>query len=131
MIKTISVVLNTSPFVTVHETVDVEQLPNNYKVAININSNYNVITLGGNMAHIIHIGNSFGVRIPKAIIQQVGFKENMDLVFKVTEEGLLISQEKQVREGWEQKFKPSKEELRNLPLAGEFSNEFDKDEWEW
>lgn len=55
----------------------------------------------------------------------------MDLVFKVTEEGLLISQEKQVREGWEQKFKPSKEELRNSPLAGEFSNEFDKDEWEW
>lgn len=79
------------------------------------------------MAHIIPIGNSFGVRIPKAIIQQVGFKENMDLVFKVTKEGLLISPEKQVRDGWEQKFK-SKEEHS---LLGDFSNEFDKDEWEW
>lgn len=83
------------------------------------------------MAQIIHIGNSFGVRIPKAIIQQVGFKENMDLVFKVTEEGLLISPQKQAREGWEQKFKSSKKELKKTSLLGDFSNEFDKDEWEW
>jgi antitoxin component of MazEF toxin-antitoxin module len=51
------------------------------------------------MVHIIPIENSFGVSLPKAIIQQVGFKENMDLVFKVTEEGLLISPEKQAKEG--------------------------------
>ena len=49
------------------------------------------------MTHLIRIGNSFGVRIPKAIIQQIGFKENMNLVFKVTEEGLLISSEKQAQ----------------------------------
>lgn len=73
------------------------------------------------MVHIIQIGNSFGVRIPKTIIQQAGFKEDMDLVFKITQDGLLISPEKQAREGWEQQFKP---------LAA-FSNEFDKDEWEW
>lgn len=83
------------------------------------------------MAHIVHIGNSFGVRIPKAILEQVGFKENMDLVFKVTEEGLLISPEKQTREGWEQKFKSSKRQTKKSFLLGEFSNDFDKDEWEW
>lgn len=83
------------------------------------------------MAHIIRIGNSFGVRIPKTIIQQVGFKENADLVFKVTEEGLLISTEKQAREGWEQKFTSSKKGLKKFSLLGEFSNEFDKDEWTW
>jgi antitoxin component of MazEF toxin-antitoxin module len=82
------------------------------------------------MVHIIHIGNSFGVRIPKTIIHQVGFKENMDLVFRVTEEGLLISPQKQAREGWEQKFKSSKEGLKKTSLL-DFSNEFDKDEWEW
>ena len=82
------------------------------------------------MAHIIHIGNSFGVRIPKTIIQQVGFKENMDLVFKVTKEGLLISPEKQAREGWEQKFKLPKKKLEE-PSLGDFSNEFDEDNWEW
>jgi antitoxin MazE len=83
------------------------------------------------MVHIIHIGNSFGVRIPKTIIQEVGFKENMELVFKVTEEGLLISPAKQTREGWEQKFKPPKEGLKNPSLSEDFSNQFDKDEWEW
>lgn len=83
------------------------------------------------MAHIIHIGNSFGVRIPKTILQQVGFTENMDLAFKVTGEGLLISPEKQAREGWEQKFKSSKKEFKESCILGNFSNDFDKDEWKW
>lgn len=81
------------------------------------------------MAHLIRIGNSFGVRIPQAIIQQIGFKKNTNLFFKVIEDGLLISSEKQAREGWEQKFKPSEKRLKNPSLLGEFSNEFDKDEW--
>jgi antitoxin MazE len=82
------------------------------------------------VAHLIRIGNSFGVRIPQAIIQQIGFKKNTNLVFKVTEDGLLISSEKQARNGWEQKFKSS-EKIKNPSLLGEFPNEFDKDEWEW
>lgn len=83
------------------------------------------------MAHLIRIGNSFGVRIPQAIIHQIGFKKNMDLVFKVTEDGLLISSEKQAREGWEQKFKSSEKRLKNPSLLGAFPNEFDEEEWEW
>lgn len=82
------------------------------------------------MTHLIRIGNSLGVRIPQAIIQQIGFKKNMNLVLKVTEEGLLISSEKQPRDGWEQKFRSSEKELKT-PLLGEFQNEFDKDEWKW
>jgi antitoxin MazE len=83
------------------------------------------------MAHIIQVGNSFGVRIPKAIIQQLGFKEDTNLVFKVTQEGLLIKPEKQAREGWEQKFKATKKRLKNPTLLGEFPNEFDEEEWVW
>jgi len=83
------------------------------------------------MFHLVHIGNSLGVRIPKAVIQQAGFNKDTDLVFKVTQEGLLISPKKQVREGWENKFKPSKQKSKNPSLLGEFSNEFDKDEWKW
>lgn len=80
------------------------------------------------MTHLIRIGNSLGVRIPQAIIQQIGFTKNMNLVFTVTEDGLLISSEKQVRAGWEQKFiSPEK----NPSLLGDFHNEFDKDEWKW
>lgn len=83
------------------------------------------------MPHLIRIGNSLGVRIPQAIIQQMGLDNNMKLVFKVTEEGLLISSEKQAREGWEQKFRSLKKQRKNPSLLGEFQNEFDKDKWEW
>lgn len=83
------------------------------------------------MAHIVQIGNSFGVRIPKALIQQMGFNENMNLVFKITEDGLLISPERKAREGWEEKFKSNKKRLKSPSFLGEFPNEFDKDEWQW
>jgi len=83
------------------------------------------------MPHIIHIGNSFGVRIPKTIFQQAGFKEDMNLVFTVTKEGLLISPEKKAREGWEQKFNPSLQKTKESERIDDFSNEFDKDEWKW
>jgi|688.fasta_scaffold16775_5 antitoxin MazE len=83
------------------------------------------------MTHLVRIGNSLGVRIPQAIIQQIGFKKDMNLVFKVTKDGLLISPEKQVRDGWEQKFRAPEKGLKNSSLVGEFQNEFDKDDWEW
>lgn len=84
------------------------------------------------MAHLIHVGNSLGVRIPKAIIAQVGFDVRTDLEFKVTNEGLLISPLRQPREGWEKAFKStSKSKKEELHLGEEIENAFDKDEWEW
>lgn len=71
------------------------------------------------------------MRIPQAIIQQIGFKKDMNHFFKVTEEGLLISSEKQARDGWEQKFRSPEKGLKNPSLLGEFQNKFDQDEWEW
>jgi antitoxin component of MazEF toxin-antitoxin module len=81
------------------------------------------------MAHLIHIGNSLGVRIPKAIITQVGFKEDTPLEFKITGEGLLISPTQRVRLGWDEAFKNASEETA---LMGEdIVNAFDRDDWEW
>lgn len=71
------------------------------------------------MAHIFRIGNL------------LGFKENRNLVFNVREDGLMISPEKQAREGWERKFKSSKKRRKKPSLLGEFPNEFDEDEWKW
>lgn len=84
------------------------------------------------MAHIIHVGNSLGIRIPKAIIAQLGFKEDMELELIVTQEGLLISPAQNAREGWKEAFKSSrKSQKEDLLLGKNLSNEFDKDEWEW
>jgi antitoxin MazE len=41
------------------------------------------------MTTLIRIGNSQGVRIPKAIIEQTQL-EDKELVFKISDDGLLI-----------------------------------------
>lgn len=84
------------------------------------------------MAHLSHIGNSLGVRIPKAIIHQVGFTEETTLAFKVTEEGLLLSPVRLAREGWSEAFKSTScRKKEPLLVSDVLENTFDKDEWEW
>lgn len=84
------------------------------------------------MPHLSRIGNSLGVRIPKAIILQLGFREDTDLTFKVTNEGLLIAPVRHAREGWEEAFKAKTKHSKKRPLMGEdFTNKFDEDEWKW
>ena len=82
------------------------------------------------MTHLIPVGNSLGIRIPKAIIAQVGFDAQTDLAFKVTEEGLLITPIRHCREGWEKAFKKSPK-CQKAPLFEEIVNEFDQSKWQW
>ena len=56
------------------------------------------------MAHLIKIGNSQGIRIPEALIQQAHL-ENQELTLQVVENGLLITPTKKVRADWEEQFK--------------------------
>ena len=84
------------------------------------------------MTTLIRIGNSQGVRIPKAIIKQVQL-ENKELEFKVIDDGLLIHPIKKPREGWKKQFdKISKrQELSETDqewLDAPLSNDED---WEW
>ena len=54
------------------------------------------------MAKIIKIGNSQGIRIPKPIISLAKL-EDQELEFVVLDSGLLITTEKKVRIGWDNK----------------------------
>ncbi len=84
------------------------------------------------MTTLIRIGNSQGVRIPKAIIEQAQLNDK-ELEFKIIDDGLLIQPLKKPREGWKKQFE--KVQLVNN------SNEIDKEwldaplvedeEWEW
>jgi antitoxin MazE len=57
------------------------------------------------MTMLIKIGNSQGVRIPKAIIKQAHL-ENSPLEFEVTAQGLLLKPiHKKPREGWAEAFR--------------------------
>lgn len=53
------------------------------------------------MAHLIKIGNSQGIRIPKPLIQQAHL-EGKDLDLQVVNQGILVTPSKKPREGWEQ-----------------------------
>ncbi|CAN5447473.1 hypothetical protein BH24DEI1_BH24DEI1_14940 [soil metagenome] len=60
------------------------------------------------MAALIQIGNSKGVRIPKALIEQAGLG-NSELELKVVRGGLLIRPVKQPRQGWGEAIKAAVE----------------------
>jgi antitoxin MazE len=81
---------------------------------------------------VIPIGNSKGIRIPKAILDQVQITEQVDL--EVEENRILLTPVKEhPRGGWEEAFRRMHEagedhqiieEERTEPAAAEF-------EWEW
>jgi len=51
------------------------------------------------MAHLVRIGNSQGIRIPKPLIEQAHL-EGKELKLHIVNEGLLITPENGVRAGW-------------------------------
>ena len=50
------------------------------------------------MAHIVKIGNSQGIRIPKPLVEQAQL-EGKELKLQLVKNGLLISPERQARAG--------------------------------
>jgi len=79
---------------------------------------------------LVRIGNSRGIRIPKPLIEQCGFGDQVDL--RVHNDCLVISPERRPRDGWEEAFRaagPSVEDERLLESAG--ASEFDRKEWRW
>jgi len=84
------------------------------------------------MTTLIRIGNSQGVRIPKAIIEQAQL-EDKELEFKVIDDGLLIQPRKKPRDGWKEQFdqtrqsrsmEASDQEWLDAPLSND-------EDWEW
>ncbi|PHS26776.1 MAG: AbrB family transcriptional regulator [Methylophaga sp.] len=51
------------------------------------------------MVHLVKIGNSQGIRIPKPFIEQADL-EGKELALEVVNGGLFIAPKKQPREGW-------------------------------
>jgi antitoxin MazE len=53
------------------------------------------------MAHIVKIGNSQGIRIPKALVEQAKL-EGKELKLQLVNDGLLISPENEARKHWKE-----------------------------
>ena len=76
---------------------------------------------------LIRIGNSRGVRIPKPLIEQCGFGEEVEL--RVQDECLIISPKRLPRENWEEQFRRAGSPKNDLLDTG--VNAFDRSEWRW
>jgi antitoxin MazE len=79
---------------------------------------------------LINIGNSKGLRLSKALIQQYNITEDIQLELK--EDGILLKPLTKPRIGWSEQFekavKPIEQQEKNWMEA---RNRFDKEEWTW
>jgi antitoxin MazE len=79
---------------------------------------------------LVRIGNSQGVRIPKAIIEQCGLTAEVDLSVKGG--AVVIAASRKPRAGWAEAFKRMAEAGDDaLLIPDDLPNEFDEKEWTW
>lgn len=79
-------------------------------------------------AAIIKIGNSQGVRIPKPILDQCGFKKEVEL--EVVNQELIIKAPKHPRMNWEALFKKMANNQDDRLIESP-STDWENEEWEW
>ncbi len=80
---------------------------------------------------LVRIGNSQGVRIPKVLLDQVGFTQDIEL--EVHDTHLLIRPAHRSRDGWDDSFRQmamNHDDQLIDPDAGTFSS-WDEEEWTW
>lgn len=80
---------------------------------------------------IIRIGNSKGVRIPKALLQEAGLEDEVELT--VRDGTLVVSPANQARQGWADAFRSMAEAGDDELVDGDAttSDAFDAESWEW
>ncbi len=94
----------------------------------------------GLKARLVRIGNSRGVRLPKAVIEQAGLTEQVELSVVDGQVIIRSATEKHPRAGWDEAFAKALAELGPGALEREreewadwqnMSNKFDEEEWTW
>jgi antitoxin MazE len=99
-----------------------------------LSCNYNVIIQAREIhmrTRIVRIGNSQGIRIPKAIIEQCHL--GIDVELEVKDQKLIICSAACPRQGWGEKFEVMATSGDASLLDGELINQstWDEKEWEW
>lgn len=86
------------------------------------------------MASLIKIGNSQGIRLPKAIIKQAHL-ENINLEFEVLESGLLIKPVNKIgREAWGENIETvlaANKGKMDAAVLDDLLDDSDLDDYEW
>ena len=82
-------------------------------------------------AKIVKIGNSKGVRIPKALLEQVGLED--EVLLEATNDSIVIRSSREPRSDWAERFKAMTEhgDDRLLDSAKSTRTKWERDEWQW
>ena len=80
-------------------------------------------------AHIVRIGNSRGIRLPKTLIQEAQLEDEVELQ---AEPGrILISKPSQPRAGWADAARRMREQGEDHLIDQPAPTQFDKKDWKW
>jgi len=84
-----------------------------------------------NIVHtqIVKIGNSRGVRLPKLLIEQMGFKNEVEIV--VQNGQLVLRPTSRPRRGWEERFLSMAKHGDDKMLDEPVLTQWDRREWKW
>lgn len=81
-------------------------------------------------AKLVKIGNSRGVRIPKALIDQSGLRDHVSI--EVKGGAVILRQEHKRRAGWGRQFQQMAARGDDAPIIDDgLSNKFDQAGWQW
>jgi antitoxin MazE len=80
-------------------------------------------------ANLIRIGNSRGVRIPKAFLDQAGLHDAVDIALRGSQ--LIIRAANHPRQGWEEAFAAMAANGADSLLDPPANTQWDDSEWEW
>jgi antitoxin MazE len=81
---------------------------------------------------IIKIGNSRGIRIPKAVLQQIGIHNEVDL--DIEDGRIVLKPIRKRRSGWSEAFQEMAAKSDDRLLDGDDTlkqTTWDEDEWRW
>ena len=89
---------------------------------------YNVITLA-TRTRIIRIGNSRGIRVPRALLQQARLPEEVEL--QAHPGRLIVRAVRRPRAGWAEAARRMREHDDDEPLDAPTPTRFDQNDWTW
>ncbi len=80
-------------------------------------------------SHLVRIGNSRGVRIPKLWLEQLGLSDEVEMAVQADQ--LVIRSAHRPRQGWEDQFRLMHERGDDRPVEEFPASAWDQHEWEW
>ena len=78
---------------------------------------------------LVRIGNSRGVRLPRAIIEQAGLTDEIEM--GVRDGAIVIARVTSARSGWADAARQMRERNEDQLLDSPTPTRFDEKEWQW